>query len=291
MRRALLIALLVALPLPAWQSDTDALLDALSNAVATFARSAPGLTAFETLHQKGRRGFMEILTGDTEDIRDFSIHLPKDFRTHEVLSSYGIGAIGDTRAIHELRRVIKVDQHIVVGDPEQARHAMTLGVTSADDKTKRQLLENFERKRLEGAVTDFGQLLLLFSASRQNNYDFAAAGPRTLNNTAFLALSFRQVSGTDGVTIFQERTQKRQPISGEIWLRESDLLPLRIVLHSEEVLSKRYLMRNEATIDYQPTPYGLAPATILHQTFLNGDLLVENQFSYEDFRHSHGIVP
>jgi hypothetical protein len=34
---------------------------------------------------------------------------------------------------------------------------------------------------------------------------------------------------------------------------------------------------------YCPTPFGLAPSTVLHRQYLNEDLLVENSFRYSAY--------
>ena len=93
----------------------------------------------------------------------------------------------------------------------------------------------------------------------------------------------RQISGAAGVTEFRERSLAQHRAEGQIWLRSGDLIPLRITVETEEVLSTRYKLRNEAEVNYKPTRFGLAPATIVHKQYLNEDLLVENCFSYSGY--------
>src|SRR5665213_2877041 len=81
--------------------DLNECLDALARSAANFAASAPGLMAEETLDQRGRRGFIEILTGKKNQVKDLDFTLPDDFHSHHVVSNYGLVEIGDARVLHE----------------------------------------------------------------------------------------------------------------------------------------------------------------------------------------------
>jgi hypothetical protein len=168
---------------------------------------------------------------------------------------------------------------------------MTLGPHSADDEMKRSLLENLDQEQLEGAVTDFGQLILLFTARLRKDYEFSMGDPRVLDGEPVAVVRYRQVDGNQGLTFFQERTADRQPAAGEIWFRTKDLLPLRITMASEELTAKRYTIRTEATVDYQPSRYGLVPRHVVHRQFLNASLMVENDLQYANYRHDPEILP
>lgn len=160
---------------------------------------------------------------------------------------------------------------------------MTLDIRDPDDETKKDLLEELEQGQLQGAAVDFGPMLLLFKAARQGEYSFKASGRRTLDSESVFVVKYRQVSGDAGLTDFRERGVTRRPFEGEIWLRESDLVPSRITLETEELLSPKYALRNEAEIRYQASPFGLVPASVVHRQYLNQDLLVENQFRYSEY--------
>jgi hypothetical protein len=140
-------------------------------------------------------------------------------------------------------------------------------------------------------VTDFGQLILLFAMHLQKDYDFSLAGDRQLGDEPAVAVGYRQISGAQGVTFFKERTEDRQPATGEIWLRQKDLLPIRITLNTEELLSKRSTIRTEATVDYIPSQFGLVPESVSHKQFLNSELMMENELHYADFHHQHPMIP
>ena len=70
-----------------------------------------------------------------------------------------------------MRRVTEVDGR-TLQDPRKAQDELAAIVTASDDKRKRELLEQFEKYGLVGAVTDFGQLLLLFTSSDILHYEF-----------------------------------------------------------------------------------------------------------------------
>lgn len=169
MRRAVLIVFLAGLvaasALPQEAPDepitADALMEATARAAAIFARSAPGIVARERLEQRGRRGSVAVPEQkNSPPDAGATVQLPSRFRTHVVISDYALGQIGKARAIHEIRSILTIDGR-TISSADEARHALAIGVQSEDDELKHRLLENFERNRLEGAVTDFGQLLLL----------------------------------------------------------------------------------------------------------------------------------
>src|SRR5580658_392192 len=150
-------------------------LEALARSAATFADTAPGLTATEMLDQRGRRGFVEMLRGKKDTARKLDVTLPEDFHTHHVISSYALAQVGEGHVLHEIRTIVTMDGKSLT-TADAAQHALTIGLQSADDSTKRKLLEDLERNQLEGAATDFGQLILLFNKRHQKDYDFSLSG-------------------------------------------------------------------------------------------------------------------
>ena len=270
--------------------DIAACLDALAQAASTFALTAPGLMATETLEQRGRRGTIDLLKKATPaDLRKSTIHLAEEFRDHQVISSWALHPAGEGHALHEIRQIESIDSKVIPAT--EARHALTIGLASADDKAKRELLENFEQEELEGAVVDFSQILLLFSRGRHSDYSFARVRSDSLGDEAVSVISYRQVSGEEGLTAFHDRKEIHEAIHGEIWLRNGDLLPVRITMNTEEKLSPKYTVRTQAQVDYTPSPYWLIPAAVTHQQFLNSDVVMENHLHYADFHRADRIVP
>jgi hypothetical protein len=284
MVRTVLIGLFSALGLQV--QVLDEYLEALARTAATFATTAPGLTAQETLDQRGRRGFIETLRGKKGEIKKFDVTLPEDFRTHHVVSRYALAEIGEGHVLHEIRTAVTMDGKSLA-TPDEARRALITGLRSADDVTKRKLLDDLERNQLEGAATDFGQLILLFDKLPQKDYDSSLAGEQHLGGEPVVVLGYRQISGTQGLTVFKETTEDRQPATGQIWLRRTDLLTVRIIMNTEESLSKKFTIRTEATVDYMPSPFGLVPESVIHKQSLNSSLMVENDFHFTDFNHEN----
>jgi hypothetical protein len=270
-------------------------LEALARAAATFAITAPGLRAAETLDQRGRRGFVEMLRGQRgkkDTIRFLDVKLPPDFRVHQVVSKYSLVELGEARALHETRSIVTFDgQAQNPPSPSDARHTLTIGLPSADDQTIHTLLEDLARNQLEGAVTDFGQLMLLFAAHLQKNYVFTRSADQRLDEEAMIVIAYRQTSGSQGLAFFQDRTGARQLAAGEIWFRSRDLLPIRITIKTHELLSTKFTIRTEAIVDYMPSPFGLVPRSVAHKQFLNSDLMVENDLHYADFSRDNAMIP
>jgi hypothetical protein len=98
------------------------------------------------------------------------------------------------------------------------------------------------------------------------------------------APGLKQTSVSQGLAVFDERTGDLQRTEGKIWLREDDLIPLRITLTSERLISKKDVVGTEAEVAYSPSQFGLAPSSVAHRQFLNHDLLVENLFSYSGYQ-------
>jgi hypothetical protein len=266
----------------------DEYLEALARTAATFAVTAPGLTAEETLDQRGRRGFVEI--GKKVKIKDFDVMHPDDFHTHHVVSRYALTEIGEGHVLHEIRTILAMDGESLK-TADDARHALTIGLRSADDRTKRELLENLEHNQLDGAVTDFGQLILLFTRHLQKDYVFFLTGDQHLGGEPVFVLGYRQISGAQGLTVFRERTEETQTVKGQIWFRQKDLLPIRITMNTEERMSKKLTIRILALVDYVPSRFGLVPASVIHMQFLNSTLIVENDFHYADFQQAQPMIP
>ncbi len=296
MQRLAIFVFLCALPVRAQTTvSLSDCLEALARAAATFGADAAGLTANETLDQRGRRGFIRVLRGDKNTMKKLDVKLPADFRTHHVVSRYALLDVGQKNVLHEIRLITAIDGKQVRPDDE-FRQALTGELQSADDLTQKKVLEDLERNQLEGAATDFGQLILLFQRGLQKDYDFSLAGERRRGDEPALVLSYRQIAGPQGLTVFNERTEDRESASGEIWFRRQDLLPVQITLDAEKKLSKKYTIRTAATVDYTPSPFGLVPESVIHKQLLHGGafadrLMVENDFHYTNFNHAHRQIP
>jgi hypothetical protein len=271
-------ATLLVLFTPLRAQDVAELLDALAGTAANFAATAPGLSADETLDQRGRRGFIEVLKGKVPTLKNADLKLPDEFTQHHVKSAWSLA--GEAAALHESRTAVEIDG-INMAEAGQIRHPMSIGVADS----RRSTLEDFEHAQLEGAVTDFGPLILLFSSRHLTDYEFAMGAPGELDGEPAVLLTYRQKAGDLGLTVFEQRTAEREPVEGTIWFRAADLLPLRISMKTRKALSKSFFVETEASIDYTPSRYGLVPASVTHRQYLNSFLLVENDLHYSNYQH------
>jgi hypothetical protein len=239
-----------AVPAFGQRPDVSELPEALFRSAATFSLSFPHLTARETLRQKGRRGDLAILgQGLHNEIRKAVFSVPPDFQMHEVVSDHGFGPGGDNAAFHEIRHVLTLDGH-TADTKSPTRRSLTLGDNSGNDEARKTLPEELERGELPGAAAGFGPLLILFTGTRQSEI----TSSRKSEANSMVVVRYRQNTGGSALTGFGNRIQTRHPIEGEIWLRESDLIPCRITLHTSESLGPKYTLHNEAEVGYQPTP-------------------------------------
>jgi hypothetical protein len=243
------------------------LLEHLAQESNDFRRVAPSTLSEETLEQRSRPNEPNA-----------------QFQTHEVISEYGFASLADSpNAIHEVRKVVSVDGKPVMA-LEKARRAMTLGLKSPDDKLKKRLLEDFEKHGLHGAATDFGQIILLFSARRIKDYEFQIRGERQIGADRLVVISYTQKSGDTGLTVFVGNAAKREPLHGEISFRKKDLVPLRITMTANQTI-KEVPIKEESTVDYKLDPEGcVLPVSVVHREFVRNELLSENTFTYAAFR-------
>jgi hypothetical protein len=253
---------------PARKLSLPQLLSRVANQAEEFRKVAPTVLAEETLQQRTRRGEKA------------------GYDTHEVVSEYGYGALPEApTVIHEIRKVISVDGKEVTS-LAKARQAMTLGVNSADDKLKKKLLEDFEKHGLRGAVTDFGQVILLFSARHQKDYEFEQAGEKVVGTDRVLVLKYEQVGGTGGVMVFRGNGAEKTALQGELLVRETDGLPMQVTMSASH-LSEEGDMKDTLRVDYTDSGLGcVVPASVLHQEFVKGELTAENSFRYGRFRRA-----
>ena len=270
--------------LPPWavpEGGLDKALARLAEEAAVFLQVAPKTVSEETLEQRlnVRPSLIRLRRDPVGGI------VPKGgFRTRTIVSEYGYSTFAESpNVLHEFRQIISVDGR-EIRSRDRARLSLSLGVSSQDDRMKRRMIRELEQYGLTSAVVDLGQIILLFEGRRLKDYEFlfsrreqADAGPASV-------YAFRQVGGGGSVTVFQGRTARRETLQGEVWVRESDYLPLRVVLRTgwEE---EKHLIWSEASVDYLRSVHGvLLPSRIVHREYVDEALQVENLFRYMPFR-------
>lgn len=253
--------------------DLPAALSRLADEADLFARIAPATLSEETLVQRARH--------TAEDGRT-----TEDFDRREIVTAYGYSAPPNAPfALHEFRRVISIDGK-KVESAAQARQKLALILQPGNESKRRKLLESFEKLGLRGAVTDFGQIVLLFARTRQRDYTFSAGNTTTLGADNVEIIRFTQREGPEGLTVYRGAKSSRRSLKGEIWVREGDLLPLRITLSTVEKTPKGEIS-SEAAVDYTQTHLGpILPVSVVYREFAGPALLTENVFHYGAF---HGV--
>jgi hypothetical protein len=260
----------------------------ISEEAEVFARSARSVLSEERLAQRTRKPGSRF----RPRVGDAVAKPPKDeFLTREVVSEYGYSSFKDSpNALHEFRTVISIDGKKYL-EPEKARRALSLGMHSADDDLKKQMLRDFEKHGLIGAATDFGQVILLFTKRRLPDYEFKIDRQDRIGTDAATVLSFQQKAGQESLTVFTTRAALRSGLQGFIWVRMPDYLPLRIQLHSARK-DGPFFISTEGTVDYAVSPHGsVLPTKVVHTEYAStepgrpgGILLTENIFQYAAFR-------
>jgi hypothetical protein len=258
-----------------------AILARVSEEAEVFRMTAVKMLAQETLEQRALQPPRRF----RPRLGKAPLQPPKpEYRTRVIVSEYGFSTFqAAPKALHELRQVVSVDGRRVASQ-EKARRTLTIGLRSEDDALKKRMLEAFEKHGLVGAVTDFGQVLLLFARRRLDDYTFRLEGGGMVGAEAATILHFQQRGGPGALLIFEKRKAIHQPLEGQLWVRRSDWRPLRVVLRSATKEGER-VTRHEATVDYDLSHHGvLVPVSVVHRQFAGPNLVVENVFRYSPFR-------
>ena len=202
----------------------------------------------------------------------------------EIVSEYSVGSLRDSEAhnLVEFRSVVSVDGR-TIQSPDSARHALSLGVHSADDRIRKRMLEDFAKHGLVDIATDYGMILLAFSKRGLEQMKVAPAGEGLVGADPAWILAWKQTSDAAGELEFRGRRVERHPLQGFLWVRH-DGLPLRVQAWVDNV-EKDHRIRDEGTVDYVQSAHGfLMPASVIHRHIIDGQLLTENLYRYEPFK-------
>jgi hypothetical protein len=293
--------------------DTQAMLARVSEEADAFRRLAPSLLGHETLEQKARKPTPRFRPRVGAKA---TLPPPVVWQDRQIVSEYGfISFAGDQETLHELRRVISVDTRPVADKKNEDSLARIIALN--DDQREKELLKEFEKYGLVGAVTDFGPLLLLFAPREIEHFEFSLKGSQTLGATKALIFHYTQLDGAELLTIFGaaapekgkadkskgnkakgdqgnaepgkvgQDQPRRLKVQGDLWVRADNYLPLRITLAVGEGEGAS-TVREEATVDYSASAFGvLVPSSVDHKELIGGQLKVQNSFIYSDF-HKFG---
>jgi hypothetical protein len=257
------------------------MLERLSEEAAAFEQAAPNLIAEETLVQRSikpaHRRFRPRIISEQQQ-------LTPEWQTREIVSEYTYGAApGDPGNIREFRRVLSVDGR-PVEESRKAVEALAKSIRSDDDQARLRLLQAFAKHGLVGTITDIGQIILLFERRNLQRFEFQPAGSTMIGAERCLIFRYEQLEGPEQVTVWQGSRLMRAKLAGQIFVRQSDYLPIRITFASV-VGEGQKAIREEAQVEYAQSRYGsLAPVSVVHREYRNGALTTENLFSYSSFR-------
>jgi hypothetical protein len=205
--------------------------------------------------------------------------------SHEVVSEYTVAPLksaGSTSLV-EFRQVVSVDGK-VVQSAESARHALSLGVRTQDERARKRMLEDFAKSGLVDVASDYGLILLAFTRRGLENIQIGQPAANRIGANSALVFPWMQTSSASGELEFSGRQSVRQALQGTLWVRAADGLPLRVEAWAEYGDSKRKI-RDEASVDYAMSQHGfLTPVSVVHRHIVDGQLMTENLYRYEPFR-------
>ena len=199
----------------------------------------------------------------------------------EIVSEYSVGTLQDSASnnLTEFRQVISVDGRKVQSE-ERARHFLSIGIKSPDDRVRKRMLEDFAKHGLVDLATDYGILLLAFSKRLQEGLDTALAGEGQVGADAVWVVRWKQRDSAAAMLEFRGSVATRRTMQGTLMVRKSDGLPLRI-----QAWSEHDRIRDDATVDYVQSAHGfLTPVSVLFHHVVDGQLITENHYRYEPFK-------
>ena len=202
-----------------------------------------------------------------------------------IISEYTVAPLKESSPAElvEFRQVVSVDGH-AVQSTEGARHALSQGALSGGEGARKRMIEDFARHGLVDAATDCALILLEFTESGQRALKILPAGEERVGADDALVFAWGQTTPGGGELSFSGNRPDRLPLTGKLWARKSDGLPLRVSVWAVRT-DAGHSVRDEATIDYAMSGQGfVAPASVLHQHLVDGQLRTENLYRYDPFR-------
>ena len=255
------------------------LLDRVSEEARVFAEKSPRFLGTEKLTQRGRVAppRFRLRRGANQDEAPTIA-----YRTTELVSEYGFGVWpGLPEELHEIRAVVLVNGR-QVRDRGKARLELSEGMASDMDRLTKQMLQDMEAHGLVGAVSDLGQLVLLFSRAHLREFEFEVMPDTILEKDAVAVLAYRQTKGSGARVYHGEMT--KVPMSGELWIRRRDGMPVRITADMP-LKEGKYAVLHRLSVDYALTPHGVLMPSKSKYSRQQGSLqMVETEATYTDFK-------
>jgi hypothetical protein len=206
-------------------------------------------------------------------------------QTRVIVSEYSVGALKESGShdLVEFRQVVSVDG-VAIRSQASARHALSMGLQSPDDRVRKRMLEDFAKNGLVDIATDYALVLLAFSKRGTADMQFGEEPERQIGADTARCLTWKQLTATGGELQFHGRQFTRIPLAGRLLVRKSDFLPIQVEVWAESLDNKRKI-RDEATVAYRMSDHGfLVPAWVVHRHLIDGAVLTENHYRYEPFK-------
>src|ERR1700686_195173 len=220
----LFVTLLLAAQEPPAAASLAQILSRVAEEAEVLQQNAPKALTLETLEQRALMPPSRF----RPRIGKAATEVPKPrLQVREIVSEYSVGTLQESssRDLFEIREVVSVDGR-KVQSAESARHALSLGMKSPDDRVRKRMLEDFAKHGLVDIATDYGLILLAFTKRGQENMAIAAAGEEQGGADTALVVSWRQKSSDEGVLVFAGKQASRRSLQGRLLVRKSDGLPL-----------------------------------------------------------------
>ena len=257
------------------------ILSRVAEEAAVFQQNMPQALSQETLEQRAvlppTRFRPRLATSEPPKLR---------LQVREIVSEYSVGTLKESEShdLLEFRQVVSVDGR-PVQTAEHARHALSLGIQSQDDRVRKRMLEDFAKNGLVDVATDYGLIILAFTKRGQEGLQITPAGEAQVGADPAFVLSWRQTSDSAGELEFRGRQATRRALQGTLWVRRSDGLPLRIQAWADYLDRGHHKIRDEATVEYSMSSHGfLTPASVLHRHLIDDRMVTENLYRYEPFK-------
>jgi hypothetical protein len=297
----LLVAVWIALAQDPLQPSLPDLLSRVAEEAEILQQNAPKSLTQEVLEQRALMPATRFRPRVGKKATTMPAAPPR-LVVRQIVSEYSVGTLKGSAVqnLTELRQVISVDGR-KVQSAASARHALSLGVTSPDDRIRKRMLEDFARHGLVDIATDYGIFLLAFSKRGLENMKVTLGGEEQVGADAAWVLNWQQTSPDAGLLQFVGNQASRVALRGRLLVRKSDGLPLRIQSwseHSQDAATQSLLqtwsghppdatlrIRDEATVDYIQSAHGfLTPASVVHRHLVDGQVMTENLYRYEPFK-------
>ncbi len=253
----------------------------LASRAQSFAEQLPNLVGTETLRQRSisYASRLRIRVGEAA-----LKPAPPKIRERTIHSELAYALRGqEEKNWYELRTVLTVDGKRV-NTPRKAREKLLLGLKSDDERQRLKLMEEFSRYGLEALATDYSLTLLLFRPGEIDRLQLEEAGSEFIGADRVLRYRFRRQDDGAALTLYDQKQVVRQPLVGEIWVRQADMTPVRIRLDSR-LEQNGVVIEDTGEVEYDVSRFGVAvPVRVRHTRQVNGQLVNETNYLYENFQ-------